>query len=74
MDVKELKKDIEVLKEIHQRLEENYDDDEWDLSEHEYVELSKITGYDDHDWDDGSLAHFIDGMQRTLHLLEIYND
>ncbi len=67
-----LKKDIEMLKEIHQELEDNYDNFEWDLCEHHKEELSRITGLEEHNWDDGSLAHFIDGMQRALHLKEVY--
>jgi len=34
--------------------------------------LYKITGIEQHDWDENNLAHFIDGMQRALHLLEVY--
>ncbi len=65
-------KNIKTLKSICQRLEDNYDDDEFSLSEHEEEELYKITGIEQHDWDENNLAHFIDGMQRALHLLEVY--
>lgn len=65
--------DINILKDICTRLEDNYFDDEWNLSEHEEDELYRITGFEEHDWDDSNLAHFIDGMQRTLHLLQVYD-
>ena len=61
--------DIEILKTICQELEENSEDMEWDLCNFHRVELNRITGLEDHDWDDCNLAHFIDGMQRTLKLL-----
>ena len=67
-----LLKDIEMLKQICQELENNYSDDEWDLCEFHQQELYRITGFEQHDWDDCNLAHFIDGMQRALHLHEVY--
>lgn len=67
-----LQKDIEFLKGIYERLKENYDDDEWDLSEHERIELYRITNLEDHDWDDSNIAYYIDGMQRTLFLQLLY--
>lgn len=67
-----IKKDIEMLKTIHQELEDNFDDDEWDLCDFHREELRRITGLEDHDWDDCNLAHFIDGMQRALHFKEVY--
>ena len=67
-----LKEDIDYLKEIHRALEDNYDDEDWVLRPSEEEKLYRITGLDVHDWDESSLAHFIDGMQRAEHLLEIY--
>jgi len=69
-----LKKDIEFLKVIHQQLEDNYSDDEWELSDYNEVELYRITGMEEHDWDENVLAHYIDGMQRALHLIEVYDE
>jgi len=48
------------------------DDSEWDLCDDDYNQLYKITGLEQHDWDEGNLAHFIDGMQRALHLIDVY--
>ena len=72
--VNTLKKDIEMLKTIHQELEDNSDDDKWDLCDFHREELWRITEFEDHDWDDCNLAHFIDGMQRALHLKEVYDE
>ena len=71
MRSEQIKQDIEILKVICERLKDNYWDDEWDLSEDECDELYRITGIEVHDWDDDNLAHFIDGMQRAIHLMEI---
>ena len=69
-----LKQDIERLKEIHQELEEHYFDDEWDLCDFHKDELYRITGMEEHDWDENVLAHYIDGMQRAIHLKEVYDE
>jgi len=67
-----LKEDIAFLKVIHQQLEEYYNDTEWAISSYDEIELERITGLIQHDWDDNNLAHFIDGMQRAIRLKEIY--
>ena len=67
-----IKKDIKILKEIHGELEQNYFDDGWDLCNHDKKELSRITGFQALEWEDGNLAYFIDGMQRGLHLIKEY--
>ena len=69
-----LKQDIERLKEIHQELEEHYFDDEWDLCDFHKDELYRITGREEHDWDENVLAYYIDGMQRAIHLKEVYDE
>jgi len=61
--------DITILKLIHLELEENNSDNEWDLCDGHKEQLEEITGLEQHDWDENNLAHFIDGMQRTLQLL-----
>ena len=66
-----LNKDIEMLKTICQELEDNGANDEWDLCDLHKLELFRITGFEDHDWNEDNLAHFIDGMQRALHLIEV---
>ena len=66
-----LNKDIEMLKTICQELEDNEANDEWDLCDLHRLELSRITGFEDYDWDKDNLAYFIDGMQRALHLIEV---
>ena len=68
---KKLEVMIDTLKAIHEEIEEHYFDDEWDLSDEQYDILYRITGYEEHDWDDSNLAHFIDGMERAIHLIEI---
>ena len=67
-----LKQDIEKLKEICKELEEHCFDDTWDLCEFHKEELYRITGIEEHDWDESNLAHYIDGMQRATHLNDIY--
>ena len=64
-----LKNDIEILKGICINLEQNYFDEEWTLSDYEYDDLYRITGMEEHDWDENTLSHYIDGMQRVLQLL-----
>ncbi len=68
-----LKEDVEFLKIIHQQLDENYGSHEWNLSDYNKIELERITGLESHDWEESDLAHFIDGMQRVLHLQEVYD-
>lgn len=72
MENKYVLADIKKLKEICDELKEKYDDSEWDLCDDDYNQLYKITGLEQHDWDEGNLAHFIDGMQRALHLIDVY--
>jgi len=68
-----IEKDIYTLKLICQELENNYDNSEWDLSNYHKDELFRITGLEEHDWDESNLAHFIDGIQRAIHLIGVYN-
>ena len=65
-----IEEDISFLKQICDDLRDNYNDDEWDLSEDVYCRLEQITGleYENADWDDSKLAYFIDGMQRGVKL------
>ena len=73
MEKERINKDIQILKNICEQIEEHYLDDDWDLTEHEDEELYRITGIEQHDWDDSNLAHYIYGMQRAIHLIECYN-
>ena len=74
MDETEIRKDIAKLKEICEQLRDNYDDCEWDLCESDEDELYRITGFEQHDWDENNLAHFIDGMQCALKSMGYTND
>ena len=65
-----IKEMIDTLGDIHKELEEHYSDDEWDLCDHYKDALYKITELEEHDWDENTLAHYIDGMLRTLRLIE----
>ncbi len=71
--IKALNDDIKMLKDICNELEEHFFDDEWDLCDFHKDELWRITGIQEHDWDDSNLAHYIDGMQRVIHLFEVDN-
>ena len=67
-----VKQDINILKEICEELSEHYSDDGWDLCEFHKEELYRITGLEEHHWDEDNLAHYIDGMQRAIYLREVF--
>jgi len=75
LEIEQLKIDIQVLKNIFERLDEHHDEDSWVLTEPEFEQLSKITGLDyEHNWNCDNLRYFIAGMERTSHLLDVFKE
>lgn len=68
-----LKEDIKTLSNIWVELQDNYSDPEWDLSDFQKSELYRITGMEDHDWDDCNLGYYIEGMERAISLMKLYS-
>lgn len=74
MKYNKLNKDIQILGDIFKELVTHYSDNDWDLCDFHKDELYRITGIEEHDWDENNLTHYIDGMRRAIKLLRDYNE
>ena len=76
MNIEKLSQDINDLIKIHSILEEAWDSEDYEPDEWACETIYRITGDEQaaNTWGEDDLKYFIGGMQRALHLLEVYDE
>jgi len=69
-----LNEDIEKLKRMQEQLDKHSFDEFWKPTESDQEEFYRIVGSVYENFDYETLYHYIDGMERALHLKEIYDE
>lgn len=77
MSLEQLKQDIKKLEEIRQLILDHWFDNNWDLSDFYQDEICRITGHQEYhqcDWNEVTLAYYIDGMNRVIDIIGVINE